>query len=201
MSRCPSWAAARCVRRANGLWPATGRDGFSPVFTSPLIRAAEGARIIAGEDAAAITIEELVEVDFGLFEGLTADEIAERYPQEFRRWNANRLASDFVYPEGESRAGFVARVARGTVRMLGVWHDAHASGRAGANALLVAHRGVIRAVVRQLTGVFEPHIDLGFDPHSESGAGWRGFAHRAMASGRPGPHRASGGWRKNGWLN
>jgi broad specificity phosphatase PhoE len=45
--------------------------------------------------------------------------------------------------------------------MLGVWHDAHASGRAGANALLVAHRGVIRAVVRQLTGVFEPHIDLG----------------------------------------
>jgi broad specificity phosphatase PhoE len=54
-----------------------GADGFSPVFTSPLIRAAEGARIIAGEDAAVITIEELVEVDFGLFEGLTADEIAE----------------------------------------------------------------------------------------------------------------------------
>lgn len=45
--------------------------------------------------------------------------------------------------------------------MLALWHDASAEGRAGSNALLVAHRGVIRAIVRQLTGVFEPHIDLG----------------------------------------
>ena len=37
---------------------------------------------------------ELAEVDFGLFEGLTAEEIAEFYPDEFRRWNSNRLAPD-----------------------------------------------------------------------------------------------------------
>jgi probable phosphoglycerate mutase len=105
----------------------------------------------------AIAIEEFAEVDFGLFEGLTTEEIAARYPEEFRRWNANRLAPDFVYPEGESGAAFVARVARGTARMLALWQDR----RAGSNALVVAHRGVIRAVLRQLTGVLEPHIDLG----------------------------------------
>jgi broad specificity phosphatase PhoE len=138
-----------------------GASGFAPVFTSPLVRATEAARIIAGRDAAAIAIEEFAEVDFGLFEGLTAEEIAARYPEEFRRWNVNRLAPDFVYPEGESRAAFVARVARGTARMLAFWHDARAGGRAGSDALIVAHRGVIRAVVRQLTGVIEPHIDLG----------------------------------------
>jgi broad specificity phosphatase PhoE len=138
-----------------------GASGFAPVFTSPLVRATEAARIIAGRDAAAIAIEEFAEVDFGLFEGLTAEEIAARYPEEFRRWNVNRLAPDFVYPEGESRAAFVARVARGTARMLAFWHDAHAGGRAGSDALVVAHRGVIRAVVRQLTGVIESHIDLG----------------------------------------
>ena len=138
-----------------------GARGFAPVFTSPLVRAMEGARIIAGRSAEAIAIEEFVEVDFGLFEGLTAEEIAESYPEEFRRWNANRLAADFVYPEGESRAGFVARVARGTERMLGLWREARAGDLGGSNALLVAHRGVIRAVVRQLTGVLEPHIDLG----------------------------------------
>jgi len=138
-----------------------GASGFAPVFTSPLVRAMESARIIAGRKAAAVAIEEFVEVDFGLFEGLTADEIAKRYPEEFRRWNAHRLAADFVYPEGESRAAFVARVARGTARMLGLWRDARAGGLGGSNALLVAHRGVIRAVVRQLTGVREPHIDLG----------------------------------------
>jgi len=137
-----------------------GANGYAPVFTSPLVRATEAVRIIAGRDAAAIAIEEFAEVDFGLFEGLTAEEIAARYPEEFRRWNANRLAREFVYPEGESRAAFVARVARGTARMLALW-QALWHGRAGSNALVVAHRGVIRAVVRQLTGVFEPHIDLG----------------------------------------
>jgi broad specificity phosphatase PhoE len=138
-----------------------GVRGFAPVFTSPLVRAAEGARIIAGKDPAAVALEEFAEVDFGLFEGLTAEEIAERYPQEFGRWNSNRLAAEFTYPEGESRAAFVARVARGTARMLALWHEARVGSNVGSNGLLVAHRGVIRAVVRQLTGVFEPHIDLG----------------------------------------
>jgi broad specificity phosphatase PhoE len=154
MRAAREWLAAR-----------DGASGFAPVFTSPLVRAAEAARIIAGRDAAAIAIEEFAEVDFGLFEGLTADEIAARYPEEFRRWNANRLASDFVYPEGEGRAAFVARVARGTARMLASWQallqNTRAGGGTASNALIVAHRGVIRAVVRQLTGVFEPHIELG----------------------------------------
>jgi ribonuclease H / adenosylcobalamin/alpha-ribazole phosphatase len=150
MRAAREWLAAR-----------DGASSFAPVFTSPLVRATEAARIIAGRDAATIAIEEFAEVDFGLFEGLTAEEIAARYPEEFRRWNVNRLAPDFVYPEGESRAAFVARVARGTAQMLAFWHDARAGGRAGSDALVVAHRGVIRAVVRQLTGVFEPHIDLG----------------------------------------
>ncbi len=159
--------------RAAREWLVTRGDvrGFAPVFTSPLVRAAEAARIIAGKDAAAVAIEELVEVDFGLFEGLTAEEIARRYPEDFQRWNANRLAADFVYPEGESRAAFVARVARGTARMLALWHDASVGGRTGSNALLVAHRGVIRAMVRQLTGVFEPHIDLGSIHILEEAAG------------------------------
>lgn len=150
MRAAREWLAAR-----------DGTSGFAPVFTSPLVRAAEGARIIAGKDTAAVAIEEFVEVDFGLFEGLTAEEIADRYPEEFRRWNSNRLASDFVYPEGESRAALLVRVARGIAKMLALWHDARTDGRAGSNALLVAHRGVIRALVRQLTGVFEPRIDLG----------------------------------------
>jgi ribonuclease H / adenosylcobalamin/alpha-ribazole phosphatase len=146
MRAAREWLAAR-----------DGASGFAPVFTSPLVRATEAARIIAGRHAAAIPIEEFAEVDFGLFEGLTAEEIAARYPEEFRRWNANRLAPDFVYPEGESRAAFVTRVARGNARMFALWQDEHA----GSNALMVAHRGVIRAVVRQLTGVLEPYIDLG----------------------------------------
>lgn len=135
---------------------------FAPVFTSPLIRAAEGARIVAGSGIVPLVIDEFAEVDFGLFEGLTAEEIAQRYPEEFRRWNANRLAADFVYPGGESRSAFADRVGRGTARMLAMWQEARMAGRcaAGDPALMVAHRGVIRAVVQRMAGLVEPQIDL-----------------------------------------
>src|SRR5216684_2826976 len=52
-----------------------GAKKFTRVFSSPLVRATEGARIVAGDSAQLVTIDELAEVHFGLFEGLTADEI------------------------------------------------------------------------------------------------------------------------------
>src|SRR5271156_3458926 len=42
------------------------------VFSSPLVRASEGARTVSGHTAPLVTIDEFVEVHFGLFEGLTA---------------------------------------------------------------------------------------------------------------------------------
>src|SRR5579863_3188038 len=111
---------------------------FERVFTSPLVRASEAAAIIAGEDKTIITIDDLAEVYFGLFEGLTADEIKDAYPADFERWSSHRFDADYAYPEGESRAQFTARVERGVDAMLSAWS-------ARATALLVAHRGVIRA--------------------------------------------------------
>jgi broad specificity phosphatase PhoE len=132
-----------------------GRQLFAQVFSSPLVRASEGARIITGETSALVTIEEFAEVHFGLFEGLTADEIRERYPDHFAVWNTDRLAPDYTYPEGESRAAFAARVERGLDRLLAVWTP-----NRHQDALLVAHRGVIRAIVRKLTNQ-EAVVELG----------------------------------------
>jgi broad specificity phosphatase PhoE len=127
---------------------------FARVFSSPLVRASEGARIVAGDSVSLITIGEFAEVHFGLFEGLTAEEIRERYPEEYARWNADRLAPSFRYPGGESRAGFAERVERGLERMLSHWTPRD------REALLVAHRGVIRAIVRKLVER-EPVVELG----------------------------------------
>src|SRR4029077_19178448 len=111
---------------------------FGKVFSSPLVRASEGARIItceiSGEPASIVTIEEFAEVHFGLFEGLTADEIRDRYPDHFAVWNADRLAPDYTYPEGESRANFAARVERGLERVITIWRPS-----IDGDALLVAH--------------------------------------------------------------
>jgi broad specificity phosphatase PhoE len=130
---------------------------LEPVFSSPLVRATEGARVVAGESSEIITIEDFAEVHFGLFEGLTADEIRERYPEDFARWNVDRLASTYTYPGGESRAEFLARVDRGADKMLSLWNAGEAT---DGNALLVAHRGVIRQIVRHLTGA-SPTVELG----------------------------------------
>jgi ribonuclease H / adenosylcobalamin/alpha-ribazole phosphatase len=110
----------RAQMRAAASWLAaqTSITSFAPVFASPLKRASEGARIIAGAMSATVTIEEFVEVDFGLFEGLTAEEIRDRHPIEFMRWNDNRLADGYAYPGGESRAAFTARVERGRHRTI-----------------------------------------------------------------------------------
>ena len=128
---------------------------FDPVFASPLSRACEGVEIITGNQP--ILIEEFVEVDFGDFEGLTTEEIRERYPAEFARWDRDRLDPGYAYPHGESRAAFIERVHRGAARMVKLIDEAH-EGR-GGNALMVAHRGVIRAIIQRLADI-APVIEL-----------------------------------------
>ena len=135
-----------------------GESGFDHVFATPLSRAMEGAKLIALRDANIIAVEEFIEVHFGLFEGLTKEEIQARYPLEFEKWRADPLAPSYTYPAGESRAGFTERVERGLARTLKL---IEASRRAAAeSALIVAHRGVIRTIVHALTGA-EPTVDLG----------------------------------------
>jgi broad specificity phosphatase PhoE len=149
LGRAQMRAARDAIERRHG-----GLE-FERVFTTPLVRASEGARLIAGESAPLAVIEEFVEVHFGLFEGLTAEEIRARYPAEYARWNSDRLAVDFTYPQGESRAAFAARVERGVDRMLALCPPGE-----GRRTLVVAHRGVIRAIVNRLAGR-QPTVELG----------------------------------------
>lgn len=122
-----------------------GSTAFTTVVSSPLRRAVEGAAIITnaepssqrpvaqgaaiiGADHSIFQIKEFVEVDFGRFEGLTADEIRTRFPADFERWNRDRLDPGFTYPDGESRAEFALRVDRGIQRMLQVIDGTAAQG-------------------------------------------------------------------------
>jgi broad specificity phosphatase PhoE len=143
----------RAVRAA--LHDRFGSPRFDLVFASPLTRAREGAAIIAGSTP--IIIDEFAEVNFGEFEGLVADEIRDRYPEDFARWNRNRLDPAYAYPGGESRAGFTARVNQGIERMLTFLSAVPQA--AAINALVVAHRGVIRTIMQRLAQV-EPMIEL-----------------------------------------
>src|ERR1700733_12168173 len=66
-------AQMRAARRA--IETRFGDTTFEHIFATPLSRTREGAEIIAGHYAKIVTVEDLIEVHFGLFEGLTREEI------------------------------------------------------------------------------------------------------------------------------
>jgi broad specificity phosphatase PhoE len=117
------------------------RECFEAVVASPLRRAWESAAIVSG--GAPVRLEpDFREIDFGLWEGLTASEIEARDPVLYRDWQAR--APGFEFPSGELRARFRERVLRGLDRL-----------RVGGlrSVLVVAHKGVIRTIAESLLGM------------------------------------------------
>jgi broad specificity phosphatase PhoE len=113
---------------------------FDRVVASPLRRSWQGAAIAAG--GAPVELEpDLREVDFGRWEGLTAEEIRASDPVLYEDWRAR--APHFEFPGGERRAAFQARVERALERL-------RASG--ATSALLVIHKGPIRVIAEHLLG-------------------------------------------------
>ena len=121
---------------------------FTHIVHSPLQRAAESAAILASlcdQPLHRLAADpRLREVSFGACEGLTEHEIAARFP-EF--WAAHQRGTTEGFPDGERRADFAARVAHWTAE----FQQAPWTG----DALVVAHRGTVRQVLRALFGL--PH--------------------------------------------
>jgi len=113
---------------------------FDAVYASHLRRAREAGRILAPERPLWV-VPEFAEIHFGRWEGLTEREIEARDPELHRLWRARPVW--FRYPEGESIAGFRARVTAAWRRLVG---------GAPSRILAVAHKGVIRAIVAELLG-------------------------------------------------
>lgn len=120
-----------------------GHQGFDGVVSSSLRRAWRSAQI-AGRGAAVRLEAGFDEIDFGRWEGLTAEEIQATDPVLYEDWQ--NQAPGFEFPNGEARAAFRARVEAAVDRLV-------ASG--SGSTLVVAHRGVIRAIVEKLTGSSE----------------------------------------------
>lgn len=114
-------------------------ERFDLWVASPLRRSWQAARIVAG--ATPLRLEgDFREVDFGDWEGLTAEEIRDRDPSLYARWRER--SAGFAYPGGEVRASFEERVGRGVERLIAV---------PAISAAAVLHKGVIRAIAGHLT--------------------------------------------------
>jgi len=116
------------------------RESFDLVVASPLRRSWQAAWI-AGAGAPVRLEPDFREIDFGRWEGLTKQEIAERDPELHQQWEAEGLAFDF--PGGEAREAFRARTLAALERLK----------RSGATrVLVVAHKGTVRTIAEALLG-------------------------------------------------
>jgi probable phosphoglycerate mutase len=107
-------------------------------LASPLKRAAETAAILRG--SACPTDPRLVEMDWGDWEGRRVPDIRAELGDLMKAWEARGL--DFQGPNGES-----PRMVQDRVRPV-----LAEIARAGRPTVIVAHRGVIRAVYAMATG-------------------------------------------------
>jgi broad specificity phosphatase PhoE len=119
------------------------RTDFAEVLTSPMTRCQETAEIIAAELGLTVQVEpELREMDFGSWEGMTFEEVLNRYPDDLREW----LRSPDVAPTGsvETFNSVLDRMSS-TARAL-------ATRYAGTAVIAITHVTPIKALIAQALG-------------------------------------------------
>ncbi len=115
-----------------------GGRGIAAVYSSDLVRSVKGAEIISSRLGLAYTpLRALRERSVGAWEGLTAEEIKQRYPAEYAAWRADLL--NYRPPGGECLADVRDRV-------LPVYRKIVYS-HAGTEIALLLHGGVNRVIL------------------------------------------------------
>lgn len=128
-------------RRARAVAPVLAGRDFALVLASPLQRAVRTAEL-AGFAGRIETTRDLIEFDYGAYEGLTSDRIHEDRPD----WDLWRDGSPPGETPGETAADVRARVDRVIARVEPVLAE-------GRDVLAVAHGHVLRALAADWIGL------------------------------------------------
>ncbi|MBM4137503.1 MAG: histidine phosphatase family protein [Nitrospira sp.] len=117
---------------------------LTAAYCSDLSRAIKSAELIAKPHSInPIIVSSLRERNFGIWEGMSFDEIKEKYPEEFNAWAGNPLK--FSPMEGESTLEMKERV-------IGVFEKIIGNHNSGCIAI-VAHGGVNRIILCHILGI------------------------------------------------
>jgi alpha-ribazole phosphatase len=116
---------------------------ITAVYSSAAKRAQQSAEIIGAQhDIELEAIPELNEMDFGAWEGMTFEQISEKWPNFIHRW---LYTDEELPPEGEALPRFKERVRSAVARIV----DSNPDG----NVLVVAHAGPIKLIVCDSLGL------------------------------------------------
>jgi broad specificity phosphatase PhoE len=131
------------------------KGGIAAVISSPLQRARDTATAAAGALGLTVDVDDdLIETDFGEWEGLTFSEAAERHPGVHGRWLRD---TSLQPPGGESFDEVQQRVQRARDRIIGKY--------GAATVLVVSHVTPIKTLLRLALGagptiLHRLHLDL-----------------------------------------
>jgi broad specificity phosphatase PhoE/ribonuclease HI len=137
--------AAAIARRVSTL---VGSASVAAVATSPLSRCTRTAEVIAQATGSPPVVEpDLVECDFGEWEGLTFAEVRERWPAELDVWlGSTRVAP----PGGESFAAVDTRVRRAVTKL----REAYPS----SIVVVVSHVSPLKVLLRDALGASDAFL-------------------------------------------
>lgn len=122
---------------------------LAAIYTSPRQRATESAAPLARlRGLAPVVREDLAELDFGRFDGMTYEDAQAQYPEVYRLWMEH--PTQVVFPEGESYARLRRRVAV-ALREIRAAHR-------GASAAIVSHGGVNRVALAEALGLSDDGV-------------------------------------------
>ncbi len=131
------------------------RDGVKAVISSPLQRARSTAEAIAAAlDLEVMVEDDLVETDFGQWEGHTFAEVQERWPEVLTAWLAD---PELAPPGGESFASTAERVLRARDRLVAAYP--------ATTLIVVSHVGPLKTLLRSALdappqSMFRMHLDV-----------------------------------------
>jgi len=132
------------IAQAKALGQRLGRECFSALYSSDLGRAVQTAKEIANVTGHEIlTDARLRERHLGIFQGLSAEEITAKYPEERRLFRTQ--GPDYVIPEGESMR---QQVERNVAYLNGL-----ARKHTGETIVVVTHGGVVSGFFRHTLSI------------------------------------------------
>ena len=132
------------LRQAEAIAARLVHEKIDAIYASDLGRAMKTAEAVSKANGLAIVPDSrLRERNMGIFQGLTFDEIRQRFPEEYQQFATRR--PDYVIPDGESMQQCHDRVIAGLQAIA----DRHPGGR----VVVVTHGGPLSAVFRHTMGL------------------------------------------------
>ncbi|MDP6043124.1 MAG: histidine phosphatase family protein [Dehalococcoidales bacterium] len=119
------------------------RASITSVYTSPLKRTCTTAAILAEPHGLELkTLEDLIEINQGVWEGRHVDDISRGWPELWRQSRTD--PSEFTMPKGESFKQVTERAVRA--------FEAIVAGNQDRQSILVAHEIVVKVIIVYVLG-------------------------------------------------